>query len=92
MSIDEADYSIDREEFENQYYQVEVKFSELLHPVVDPPLLRHTSHHIVACQDAVIILHGHMPVAHTLSYQSLHCQHSKLIHVTGYISETHLRN
>jgi hypothetical protein len=35
--LDEADYSLDREEFETQYYQVEAKFNELLHPVVNPP-------------------------------------------------------
>jgi len=35
--LDEADYSLDREEFENQYYQVGAKFNEILHPAVDPP-------------------------------------------------------
>jgi len=39
----EADYSLDREEFENQYYKVEARFLELLHPVVDPPFSRHSS-------------------------------------------------
>jgi DNA repair exonuclease SbcCD ATPase subunit len=34
--LDEADYTLDREEFEIQYYQVEARFNELLHPVVDP--------------------------------------------------------
>jgi len=38
--LDEADYSLDREEFENQYYQVEAKFNEILHPVMDPPTRR----------------------------------------------------
>jgi hypothetical protein len=32
---DDADHISDRELFENQYYQVEAKFNELLHPVVD---------------------------------------------------------
>jgi len=39
---DDTDHTGDRELFENQYYQVEAKFSELLHPVVDPPS-RHSS-------------------------------------------------
>jgi hypothetical protein len=43
--LDEADYSVDREEFENQYCQVEAKFSEILHPAVDPPRSRHSSSH-----------------------------------------------
>jgi hypothetical protein len=29
--------------FENQFYEVEARFHELLHPVVDPPLSRHSS-------------------------------------------------
>jgi len=41
--LDEADYSLDIEEFENQYCLVDEKFIELLHPVVDPPLSRHSS-------------------------------------------------
>ena len=41
--LDDADYSLDREEFENQYYKVEARFHELLHLVVDPPLSRHSS-------------------------------------------------
>jgi hypothetical protein len=32
-----TDHTGDRELFENQYYQVEAKFNELLHPVVDSP-------------------------------------------------------
>ena len=35
--LDETDYTLDREEFENQYYHVEARFNELLHPVVDLP-------------------------------------------------------
>ena len=41
--LDEADYSLDREEFENQYYHVEARLHELLHPVVEPPFSRHSS-------------------------------------------------
>ena len=41
--LDDADYSLDREEFENQYCNIEARFHELLHPVVEPPLSRHSS-------------------------------------------------
>ena len=34
---DDTDHTSDRELFENQYYQVEAKFNELLHPIVDSP-------------------------------------------------------
>ena len=40
--LDDADYSLDRE-FENQYCQLQAKFNELLHPVVDRTLSRHSS-------------------------------------------------
>ena len=40
---DDTDHTSDRELFENQYYQVEAKFSEILRPVVDPPPSRHIS-------------------------------------------------
>ena len=42
---DNTDHTSDRELFENQYYQFKAKFNELLHPVVDPPLSRHSSQH-----------------------------------------------
>ena len=35
--LDETDYTLDKEEFENQYYQVEASFIKLLHSVVDLP-------------------------------------------------------
>ena len=35
--LDDTDHTGDRELFENQFYQVEAKFNELLHPVVDSP-------------------------------------------------------
>ena len=40
---DDTDQTGDREFFENQYYQVEAKFSELLHPVMDPTSRRSSS-------------------------------------------------
>ena len=41
--LDEADHTAYREEFENQYYQVEAKFNQILHPVVQTPLSTHSS-------------------------------------------------
>jgi len=41
--LDEADHTAYREEFENQCYQVEAKFNQILHPVVQTPLSRHSS-------------------------------------------------
>jgi len=42
---DDADYSVDRQQFEDQYFEVKAKFNELLHPMVDPPRSRHSSPH-----------------------------------------------
>jgi len=38
--LHQAHYTLDREEFEIQYYQVEAKFNEHLHPLVEPPRSR----------------------------------------------------
>ena len=35
--LDDTDYSVDRQHFEDQYFEVKEKFNELLHPVLDPP-------------------------------------------------------
>jgi hypothetical protein len=43
--MDSADYSLEREEFEAQYYQVEAKFNEILHPVVETLVSRCSSPH-----------------------------------------------
>jgi len=40
---DDADYSGDRQQFEDQYFEVKAKFNELLHPVVESPRSRHGS-------------------------------------------------
>jgi len=40
---DDNDYSVDRQQFEDQYFEVKAKFSELLHPVVEQPRSRHSS-------------------------------------------------
>jgi len=34
---DDSDHSIDRQQFEYQYFEVKARFTELLHPVVDLP-------------------------------------------------------
>jgi len=39
---DDADHPVDRQQFEEQYFEVKARFNEL-HPVVDPPLSRHSS-------------------------------------------------
>jgi hypothetical protein len=41
--FDEVDHLTDRQQFEDQYFDVKAKFNELLHPVVDPPVSRHSS-------------------------------------------------
>jgi len=40
---DDADYSVDRQKFEDQYFGVKAKFNENLHHVADPPWSRHSS-------------------------------------------------
>jgi len=40
---DDTDHTGERELFENQYYQVEAKLCELLHPLIDPPWSRCSS-------------------------------------------------
>jgi len=40
---DDTDYSVDRQQFEDQYFEVKAKFNELLHPVVDLSPSRHSS-------------------------------------------------
>jgi len=40
---DDADYSVERQQFEDQYFEVKAKFNELLFPVVDSPRTRHSS-------------------------------------------------
>ena len=40
---DDTDHSIDRQQFEDQYFAVKAKFNELLHPVVNPHTSRQSS-------------------------------------------------
>jgi hypothetical protein len=41
--FDEVDHSTDRQQFENEYFDVKARFNELLHPVVEPPVSRSSS-------------------------------------------------
>jgi len=58
---DDTDHTGDRELFENQYYQVEAKFSELLHPVMDPPSRRSSTRSSLSGHS------NHTPRSHTSS-------------------------
>jgi len=40
---DDTDYSVDRQQFQDQYFEVKAKFNELLHPVVDLPSSKDSS-------------------------------------------------
>ena len=40
---DDTDYSLDRKQFEDHYFEVKAKFNELLHPVVEQPPSRQSS-------------------------------------------------
>ena len=58
---DDTDHTGDRELFENQYYQVEAKFNELLHPVMDPPSRRSSPRSSLSDHS------NHTPRSHTSS-------------------------
>jgi hypothetical protein len=85
---DDTDHSVDRQQFEDQHFEVKAKFNELLHPVVDPPRSRHSA----PCSS----LSGHSstsPRSHaSSSHIKLPYPHLKVIHVVGYTSETHLKH
>ena len=88
---DDTDHFGDRELFENQYYEVKAKFSELLHPVIDTPQSRNSSLRSSGSGHS-----NHTPRSHTSS------THIKLPTIalpnfeddtcTCYNSETHLRH
>jgi len=40
---DDTDYSLYRQQFEDQYFRVKAKFNEVLYPVVEPPRSRHST-------------------------------------------------
>jgi len=87
---DDTDYSIDRQLCEDKYFQTKAKFNEIyiLYWTHRPDV----PHQEAVCQFTAISLRGHIQVAQTLGYQPLHCQHSNVKHVAGYISETHVRH
>jgi len=86
---DNTDNNGDRGLFENQYYQLEVNFSEILPPVMDQPSI-HSSPRRATCQFRAITFRDHIQVEHTSNQQPLLCQISTLTNVAGYFSETHL--
>ena len=65
--LDEGDYTLEREEFENQYYNFEAKFNELLHPVIKQPRSRHNSSRNVLSRNATNSLRSHISNAHIKS-------------------------
>jgi hypothetical protein len=74
---DATDHSVDRQQFEDQYFEVKAKFNEILHPVLDPPRSRH-SYLVAARQDTARLLHDHTLAAHTSNHLSLRYQHLKV--------------
>ena len=87
---DDTDHTGDRELFENQYYQVEAKFNELLHPVMDPPSRRSSPRSSLSGHS------NHTPRSHT---SSTHIRLPTIALPTFegdtyscYISEKHLRH
>ena len=58
---DDTDHTGDRELFENQYYQVEAKCNELLHPLMDPPSRRSSPRSSLSSHS------NHTPRSHTSS-------------------------
>jgi hypothetical protein len=43
LELSDTDHTSDRESFENQHFQVEARFTELLHPAIEPLQSRHRS-------------------------------------------------
>jgi len=86
---DDTDYSVDRQKFEDQYCEVKAKFNEILHPVMDPPSRRSSPRSSLSGHS------NHTPRSHTSSTHiklpTITLPTSKVTHVVGYISETHLR-
>ena len=62
---DDTDQFADRESFENQFYQVEAKFSELLHPVVNPQTSLQNSPHSSLSENSNQLSNSHSSGTHT---------------------------
>jgi len=58
---DDTDYSVDREQFEDQYFEFMAKFSELLHPVKNTPSRRSSPRSSLSGHS------NHTPRSHTSS-------------------------
>jgi DNA repair exonuclease SbcCD ATPase subunit len=89
--LDEIDDTLDREEFETQYYQVEAKFNELLHLVVEFPQPRNnfSSRSSSRSRNTTPRSHGSR-VNIKLPFISL--PHYEGKHETGFSTETHLKH
>ena len=58
---DDTDYSVERQQFEDQYFEVKAMFHELLHPVMDPPSRRSSPRSSLSGESI------HTPRSHTSS-------------------------
>jgi DNA repair exonuclease SbcCD ATPase subunit len=82
---DDADHSADREQFENQYYYVQAKFSELLQQ------LAHQGQGLTQTVKVNIIVQVVLTI-HMLNFQQLHFQLFVERFVTGSIFVIHSRH
>ena len=62
--LDDTDHSVDRQQFEDQYFEVKAKFNEILHPVVNQIQLGRAQL-VAVCQGTAISHHVHIQLAHT---------------------------
>ena len=58
---DDTDYSVDRQQFEDQYFEIKAKFNGLLHPAMDPPSRRSSPRSSLSGHS------NHTPRSHTSS-------------------------
>ena len=91
ISDQEIDHTPDRELFENQYYQVDAKFQELLHPVIESiPVSGHTSPHSSQSGRRNVTPHSRNNMQVKLPVISLPTFDGEL--VTGFTSEIHFKH
>jgi len=88
---DDTDYSLDRQQFEDHYFEVKAKFNELLRPVIETPRSRHSSPRSSLSGNSNNTPRSHGSSAH-IKLPTLHCQHLRVTHAAGYITEIHLRH
>jgi hypothetical protein len=102
---DDTDRTSDRESFEIQCFQVEARFTELLHAVIEPLHSRHRSpqSNVSSQSNQTRGVHIHLHAVacqgkvikhhdHTSSYNQFHCQHLHVIHSHGCITDMHLKH